>query len=409
MPKEYIAQIAGYYLDMVDVTDTIEKSLVVHEYINSPKNKIEDLGSKTRRIAVECVFQDNLTMTPGWNTEYGIFPTYDAHIDFLEYINLNRESILFTHPKYGELSGKIEKISTFHDDTINYAKINFDFLQEIIEYEPKFVQHIVPQIGKGFRETAEKTDEIIKNDEKDSTDTIQWTAQATIYRNELNTYLSGIENNVQSLIYQIDYGTDVPGLMLQDVNEAIDRIVEFYITSRSAPASFINNLIFGVRQLKGIFTGIESRIVHVMGASMIAYETSVIIDEDEQKRKNIDNKSFEETFDIAGNYKEGEAYDSTLTVNELEDMLFEVRTLIDEAIQLDRDNRALQQQARYLQEYVNQIKLDRERIVTVSVSEQSLFTVLNNYDLNYQLADKILRMNDIKNPNFVNGNVDIII
>lgn len=409
MPKEYIAQILGYYLDMVDVTDTFEKSLVVHEYINSPRNIIEDLGAKTRRIAVECVFQDNLTITPGWNTEYGIFPTYDAHINFLEEINLRSDSFNFTHPKYGEISGKIENITTYHDDTINYASINFDFLQEIIEYEPKFVQYIVPQEGKGFRETSEKTKSVIEQSEKDDPDTVRWTAEATTYRNELNTYLADIENNVQSLIYQIDYGTSVPGLMLQDVNEAIDRIVEFYVTSRSAPASFINNIIFGVRQLKGNFTGIESRIVHVMGASMAAYETGVILDEDEQKRRNIDSKSIQETFDIAGNYKPGEAYDSTLTVNELEDMLFEVRTFIDEAIQLDRDNRALQQQARYLQEYVNQIKLDRERIVTVSVSEQSLFNILNNYDMNYQLADKILRMNEIKNPNFVNGNVEIII
>lgn len=418
MADNYLAKLTGkyieIYLDIIDIpTDRTEIALVTHEYINSPNNVIENLGPRTRRFTVNCIFNKIVSVTKGWNTQAVILPTYDALINLLEKINFETESLIFTHPKYGEISGKIESIDVYKDpESVDLANVTFEFLREIIEYEPKFVNYIIPQESTGFQETSAKAKSVIENDERDSSSTLEWTAAATEFRATLDAYLSTIENDVQSLIYRIDYGTSIPGLVLKDVNEAIDRVVQFYITARSAPASFVNQLIFGCRQLKGLFTGIEARIVHVMSASLIAYETAVLFDEDEVKRKKIDNRSLEETFDVAGNFKKGEPYETTLTINELENMLYSVREYIDEAIQLDRDNRSLIEQAKYLQAYVNEIKLTREKIVTVyASSEQSLFSILNQYDISYQYVDRILKLNSdtVINPNFAVGNIDIIL
>lgn len=411
MSTKYIAQIAGFYLDIINMQDTFENALVSHEYVNTSKNIIENLGQKTRRVSVSCSFQDDPAITPGWELDTGKIPDYNNHINFLETIRHNTGDVLFIHPKYGELHGKIENISTSHDnETLRQVDVSFDFWQEISDFQAQFVQYIIPQVAAGFKNTNTNMIDVLERERKDAVDSTTWEGEVAVFRSTLNSFYSTITNNTQSLIYTIDYGTDIPGLMVQDMNKAVDRIVEFYETSRSAPASFINNLIFGARELKAIFTSSEAQIVHIMSASIIAYEAGVILNEDEENRRNIDNKKDKETFDISGNYEKGPDFEDTLTINELETMLANVRGFIDEAIQYDRNNRGLSDQSRFLQNYVNQIKLNREKIIVIQANNEPLHSVLSRYDLSHQLADRILKLNpDIMYPSFVSGDTKIIV
>ena len=124
MKDKYIPKLAGYYLDIENIRDNFDNSLSVHEYPNSNRNKIENLGQKTRRIHVECSFQETPATTPGWSAGEALFPTYAAHFGLLEIIRNVRENLPFTHPKYGEIEGKIDTFSSYHDDTLEFAKIS---------------------------------------------------------------------------------------------------------------------------------------------------------------------------------------------------------------------------------------------------------------------------------------------
>ena len=99
-----------------------------------------------------------------------------------------------------------------------------------------------------------------------------------------------------------------------------------------------------------------------------------------------------------------------MTLNELEKSLLDVKTMIYEALLIDRENQPLRDQARALQEYVNQIKLSRDSMEQQEIPLQSLHTVSLNSGLSYQSAERILSMNpQIKNPTFANGLLKVIV
>jgi hypothetical protein len=66
--------------------------------------------------------------------------------------------------------------------------------------------------------------------------------------------------------------------------------------------------------------------------------------------------------------------------------------------------------AKSIQDYVNYIKLEREIIVTKTYNEQPLFCILQAENINYKVAERILKLNpDIIEPAFTSGDVRLII
>lgn len=410
MSDKYIPKIAGFYLDIQTIRDVFEPAIVTHEYLLSNRNSIENLGQKTRKISVVCSFQDNPALTKGWNAGDAFFPTYESHFNFLKRLKASRDLLSFTHPKYGEIEGAAKNISVYQDDTINFAQISFDFLQQISTDEITFVRYIVPQQFDGFRKTNTKLTGVIESAQKNAASALQFAGTANLYRGKLDSFLSDITSPATSIMNTINYGTQLPGLIMQSINGAIDRVVQSFVSIRNSPASFINNMIVGIRGLKAIFSGTEAQYVHVMGASRVAYESGVVYNTDDANREEVAKKENIKTFDAAGNYKGDVAIPETMTINELEDTLYQIREFINEVIQFDRDNQDLKQQAADLQNYINTIKLDRERIETKEIPIQTMHTIAMENGLSYQAAERILSLNPgIKNPTFANGEIKILI
>lgn len=411
MADRYTPRLDNYFLDIITTRDEYESAIVIHEFPFSNRNKIEHLGMRPRRIYVECSFQENPALTPGWEAAGEVaLPTYQEHFYFLDYIKSERKSFTFTHPKYGELSGKIQNITSYHDDTQEYARITFEFIEEILTDEISFVQYIVPEMAAGFTDTNTKVTEAVELAQKEATNSVQWEAAAQLFISDLNLYLNTLTSPARSIINTINYGTSYPGQILQAINGAVDRIVELYQTGRDSPASFINNIIAGVRGLKAEFDGADADRIHIMGSSRVAYEAGVLFDEDDQSFRSIKDKEESPSFDNAGNWLGVSTLPEVLTITELEFSLYQVRELINEAILIDRDNRPLQTQAKRLQNYVDKIKLDRDRIETKSYQLQTLHEIARDNGLTYQAAERILKLNPgIKNPNFTYGDIKVLI
>jgi hypothetical protein len=411
MPDRYIPKLDNYYLDIERVRDDFEASLAIYEFPFTNKNKINHLGMRPRRMSVDCSFQDNPPLTPGWSTSGNIvMPTYNEHFFFLEYIRSKRDNYTFTHPKYGEIVGKINSVSSYHDDTDEYVRITFEFIEETTTEEISQIKYIVADMTKAWTDGNAKVTDKIEESQADATSAVQWTAGAQLFIADMNTYLNTLTTPANSIVNTINYGTSTPGLMMQSLNRSIDRVVQLYQTGRNAPASFINNLIVGVRDLKATLSGANARNVHIMGASRVAYEAGVIYDEDDQNFRQIKTKEGAISFDIMGNYIGAVVLPDIMTLTELEFSLYEVRKLINEAILLDRDNRPLQEQSRKLQDYISRIKLDRDRIETKSYPLQSMHQVTMDNGLTYNAAERILKLNpDILNPNFTNGDVKVLV
>lgn len=406
---EYIPKINNYYLNIINIRNNNTYGISKHEIPYTQNNKLENIGRKTPSYNIECVFMDNPPITNGWSVSEAIFPTYEAHKGFDYLINNTLEPLVFTHPKLGEINVFIENYNTYYDDTINYAKYTIDIVQEITTKETKYENYVVPEMANKWRETNETTSTKIFDSQKFTSTLNKWNAEAQLFINKLDSWLAGIESPLKSIINTVNYTSDLPSQVLSAINSTIDRIVQSYVDTRNVPFAFINNCIFGIRQLIGNFTGLEAQYIHIMGASRVGYEAGVQYDVDDNNRAEIDKKENIETWDYAGNYRGDVVLPVSMSYDELESSLYEVRKFINEAVQLDRNNRPLQAQAAFLLTFINRVKLDRERIRTITVPKQSLFQVLNNNKLRYNAIERILKLNPgIKNPNFSTGDIKIL-
>lgn len=76
---------------------------------------------------------------------------------------------------------------------------------------------------------------------------------------------------------------------------------------------------------------------------------------------------------------------------------------------IDRNNRSLQEQARKLQDYVNEIKLNRDRIEAREYSLRTMHEITRDVGLTYHAAERILGLNpQIHNPTFTNGEINVL-
>lgn len=408
----YVPRIDNYYLDLKDVRDPLSIALVDNKYPFSSKNSINNLGSETRKFNVSCTFQENPTTTKGWgdNQNYSI-PTYNEYFFFIDYIRNNLDLKTFVHPAHGEISGHVKNINSLHKDWINFAEVTFEFWEQSPEVSVFNFKYVVSESATNWQDTNNSVTSKTETEEKNAIDPITWEATAQTFISKLNNYLNSVESQANSIINTINYGTSTPGQMLSSINSAIDRIIETYKTTKNSPASFINNIIFGCRELKALYEGVEADKIHIMSCSRCAYEAAIVYEEDESKRQEVITKEGQSPFDINGVYKGKIEIPVTMSLNELEESVYEVRAFIDEAIQIDRDNTPLKQSARDLQDYINNIKLERERIKTLSdVPLQTLHEIVVSNGNNFLAANRILKLNpNIKNPTFVSGDVNILV
>jgi len=339
----------GYWLDIINITDSFETSLATYEFPFTNKNEIEDLGQKTRRISINCVFQDN---PPIKNQDSSAqIPTYEEHFFFLDFIKSTRNEFTLTHPAYGEITGKISNVSASHDDTINFVKIEFDFLEIYNEENQTPVDLPSNFNAKSFRSQNDDVLGDINSSQSLSDNLVAFRANLTSNKNTFDSHLASVTSPSDSIIYTIYYADDLPSQYIQSLNGVVDRIVQINDGFRSTPASFLNKVITNLNTFKANLSGTDANRFHIMAASRLAYEAALTYESDDENRQQIIRKEQSPTFDINGNrIGEIETLDPAMTVTELEISLSNVRSFINTAIGLDRENRSLNNQARSLQD-----------------------------------------------------------
>ena len=409
--QNYTPQILGFYLDIVSISDSIENALSVKEYPFSTRNIIENMGPKTRRINVSCQFNNNLNFKDsGWSLDAAIPPYYDNLNAFMSSFKAYNDNLTFTHPDYGEINGYIGNITVARDDTVEQANVTFQFIEEV-PVVVSYAINIRNATAADFTDTNDKTNDKMDKDLKETAYPVSLAARARANIAILDAWLDNVTGQATSIVNTLTYEETVPGLYLEAINNAVDRIVSSYVNVINIPAQYINNIILGLRTLKANFTGIDGQFVHIMGASRLAFEVGEVYESDTIKNNKITKKSETKTFDSNGNFVGSDDFEVAMTINELEDTLYNVRAFIDEAIQFDRDNRPLQNAANNLQKYVNEVKLDRQSVETKeNVPFQSMHTWVTTNNLSYQAAETILKLNPaIKNPTFIDGELKILV
>lgn len=97
-----------------------------------------------------------------------------------------------------------------------------------------------------------------------------------------------------------------------------------------------------------------------------------------------------------------------LTINEIEQMLAETRSYLQEAVDESRGMESLKKMAALLLDHANAVKIEREKIVKVEIENRMpLHLICLKYGLPYNYADRLRAINKIRHPNFVSGEVAV--
>lgn len=416
MSDKFIPKINDFFINILaqpGITDGRENEISSHEIPFSQKNILINTGKKTEETSFTCVFQERPPLTAGQNSTSGVLPTYDNHFDFLTLID-SGVSIEFIHPTYGLYAGQIKKYSSLRRDEQKYVEIQITFWREISDVTTTFQFEPDESTAKDFRESTlinqDKVEALIQDNPESS-----FKARLNNYIANMNSFFSGITSPIDSIVNTVDYLESQAGDVMFSINDACDRMVTSIVNVSNTPSALINNLIANARVFKATLLEadgsptLESIFWNNLSAARISYETAIQYKIDDTQREtsllNIDKR----TFDDNGRFLGVSESVTIMSTNELEQTSQDVRSYIDEAIQADRDNRSLSNQARILQQYIDEIKVQRDQIITVQTNTTSLIELMKQYGISYKRVNENLALNpDVQNPNFIEGNIRLL-
>jgi prophage DNA circulation protein len=420
MPDTYEAMLDGYVLEIRDISDEFQKSIARYEFPYRDGALLDDMGQKARTVRFRCYF-------------YGSEAAYNSHIEFLNHLESQDLSEL-VHPKYGVMEGSIESVSVRHDKREFTAEVDITFVENLrgaiepVEYPDVEASAEESFISGQDEQMSEFSDDVtaalgveaasILDTELDpslpvtgqfsgiSLTARNYLKKVDTYLSTLNATLSDISNPATGLIASIDYGVNLPGIVIGAVAACAERHAVLYDPANTAPTRFIQSLKNGLLDLED--DSDFAKHTKIASAQRCGLELAYIYKQDEQTRNEVRQAEKKMSFDILGRYIQRDKLDPIMTVNEIEQTLFDTRSVIQDAVDLSRSMHSLKDLARDLLVHVNTIKLEREKIVEVDIHPRApLHVICLKYGLSYQYAERIHSINSIANPNFAQGEINV--
>lgn len=427
-------------LEMVDLSDRFEKSIVKYEYPFVDGADLEDLGQKAGTVKIRCFFFDNAAQS-----------TYNDHIKLLNLL-AKKDDFELLHPKYGIFKVKVESMDVRHDERKRTAEVDlclvkrgFDRIEASMadavdaSAESAFLDGELEQLDEatydfslaGFdAKYALNPDLSILSQIKNAGGTLgkrtdflrSYARQLDRQLNSLSATATAITQPVNSLTATITYTTNLPGRIIGIATKAVERVARLYDTAVHAPGRFLANMQFAFVKLISATQGLpaadrpgrEARdliVKHltIACARRLALETAYVFAADEKERVVARKLEKTPTFDTRGSYLAPAVPAPIMNARELEESLELARTSLQEAVDSARGMQSLKVQAVQLLTHVSTIKLERDKIVTVTIDcPIPLHLVCLKYGLPYNYAERILSINpQIDNPCGVSGDIQI--
>lgn len=424
----FSAAIDGINLEIETLDDQFEVAITRHEIPFRDGALLENMGQKARTVNIRCYFWDA-----------GSHLTYNDHIVLVRHLK-DKALVDLVHPMYGSMSGMIERVSVRADDRELTAEVDITFVeqlrQELYEREYEDVEVAADQAVIDVQEDQMEQVEDEARDElgAEATEIIgleldpeqgileqftgvsqkarAWLKQVDAAVATFEGALNDVTQPADSLISTINYGTRLPGRVIGAIARMVDRYVTLYKTVTTAPSRFLRNLRSAVDNLIAQFAfspRMKARI-RAAAATQGAHAVSQYYAADEKQRQVLRRLEKQKAFDMRGRYLSPEVPEPVYTVNELEASIFASRDMLQVAIDSEggRNISGLKNMARILLDHVNIIKLEREKIVTVTLDNpMPLHIVCLRYGLDYHYAERLVAINSIPRPNFTGGSLQI--
>lgn len=423
------AYINGIRLACETIGEEFPKALTAKEIPFRDRAQLQDMGAKAVTVRLRCFF-------------YG--QRYAQHRELVDLLR-GRRSHELDHPEFGLMQGGIKNISVRRDDREQTAEVDIEF----VEGDPEVAPSYVPAVDTGAQDLYEQGLGDSRDDFAKATENALGAAAADVLEQELDPdqgildqltgltrkvreYVKGIDAAVRTyestlndiaipanaLIATIEFGLNLPGRVIGAAARCAHRYSLLYETSKTAPSRFVQSIADGITRLDDILwpitTGLGDAAAHARAAfkTAAALEASVqlggIFADDQDSRRLQQRAEQQYAFDPAGRYTPPPAAGPVMSVTQIEQSLSVVRTMIADAVALSRQNGSLKKVGQLLLSHATQIKLQSEKIVSVRLDNPTpLHLVCLQSGLSYPAAERIMAINAIPAPNFIQGDIDI--
>lgn len=421
MADRFVCSLDSFALDAESIDDVIEKAIARYEHPFRDGASTDDLGEKARTIRLRT---------------YWLNERYAEHLKFREHIK-GRELFELTHPKYGLLKVRVESLSIRHDDRLETAEIDLALVQSLEDQEPvktyadvagageeSFTLSIGEQLSLldadllaklgGLAQDILTTELLPEGGILEQFANVARGARAVIktaadYVTQLEDYLPTVTIPTTSLLTTIDFPATLAGRVVGAVTAAVERQARALDSLRSSPERYLASLRTSLDDLAGD-SGDYSTHARIAGSRQLALEAGNLYQEDERGRQTVRRLEAVRCIDALGRYTPPEPTPAVMSVRELERSLATVRESLQLAIDEARDQQELKAMARQLLEHVNQVKLERDRMLEISLDNPlPLHLLCLQRGLPYRQASRLLAVNSIPHPNFTRGEVTVYV
>ena len=436
MAEIYKAKLGDYELRLLTISDSYEHSLVKHEFIDLDGARVDNLGRHARVISFRAFFYGDSTIPDS--------ASYRNHFDALEdYLNSGVQTTL-VHPVYGAITCRIQSLNIVSDDTQNYIAIDFtiveDFVFTSIPSEVQSLNSILQgqQIEAMNDTLANFSNVFVMGDAAGATgvmpdqklvDQFRNVSRATrTFLNQMdsaigifNSFLSQVTEPLNTIDTAINFINDVPSMTIGSINSAVNRIVGTLSHLYTLPAQFANNFVTQLdilsKQLSPLNPNVRQAMqqqLYVVGAGQLSVQTAGMLVQDNSASAAKQRQESQPSFDDAGNRIVTGPTVDTMTTNDLELLLYIVRSLIQQVIDWPftdpeakanaRNNPQLLNMASALRTFVDEVKVGRLSVKVISTNNIPLMLLVTSMGLSYNATERVLKLNpSIKCPTFVSG------
>jgi hypothetical protein len=397
----------------------VEKSIVEYEVPFADGAILDDMGVKARRFQIKTI----------WRRE-----NYEAYPFFLEHVKLDRLNS-FVHPDLGLIRGRIRSASVARDDRL-CAEIDIEFIEDANpDAAPAYDPPLVANLEDGFNKSsaalmdsaaaelgAAGIDPSAEIDpEKPISEQVPArtvSARALVARIEMSVAaLRGafdtVLNPVESAVGMFSYGLSLPGAMIGAVARAAERAALVAGGAANAPVMFAASLRGNVSRLLAAVPAMAGQIT-VAAANIAALVAGEIFAADESRKAVLRRIEDAPQWRPDGTRADTPPAPRVLTAGELDESLGRIREMIFDGAAAARALGCapavpvLARQAAELARYVNAVKLERDRMISVEAEDATpLHLICLRHGLPYSYADRICTINSFRNPTFCVGQVRV--
>ncbi len=458
------ATLDGYDLEIETIDDQFEKVIVRHDIPKLNGAILEDMGLKARVIHIRCHFWDD-----GAHQTYADHIDFLNHLKSQELFELIHPkygplqgSVEQVSIKADDQEQNAEIDLTFVESLAsNLADIEYEltdveapveeaYADTLDDLEESVTDNILGQLGlagEAFLEQAlDPLAPLIDQYHGLNAAARSYLRQVDAVVATIEATLAEITNSTNSLTATISFATNLPGRVVGALARCLERYAISYASLSSAPPRFVRsfqaaaldleNRVEVSRQAVAGSVGAASAtaaitagnpvfaavpVVRVAAAAQMALSAGAMFKADEEVRQMLRRSEQTPSFAATGRYLKQAADQQIMTAIDLETTLATSREMIQGAIAATasggngtaedsgrQSQNTLKTMARLLLEYANTVKLEREKIVAITLAHPlPLHLVCLMRGLPYNYAERIHSINRIPKPNMASGRVNV--